>query len=521
MLAIAGTSFVVALVCSVAYIGFGWFSARERINDELASTANVFSENVSAALSFNDVRAAEELLASLSAMGEMQLACVYNNNSGLNNNPVLFAAYQLSPNLVQCPPTLPDISVSRSQHMAVISPINLGNEEIGSIYLRRGVNDLWDATQLNITVISLIMLISVVFAVAISSLLQELIAGPIQRLVETTRRVSGLRDYNIRAIKESDDEVGLLFDSFNDMLDQIQRRDEALRLAQGELEHRISESEATNQELKDTLLRLRRTQEQLVNTEKMASLGGLVAGVAHEINTPIGVGVTAASTLKITTEEVAKRYEDGELTNSGLKKYVSHAVQSTIIILTNLNRAAELIHSFKQVAVDQSSSERRNFMLHGYIDEILLSLRPKLRRTQLTITVNCDKYLEIDSYPGALSQIITNLVVNSLVHAFDENDKGSICIDVREDSGTVTLDYSDDGKGMPPEILKKVFEPFFTTKRGLGGSGLGMHIVYNLVTQQLKGTIAIDSQLGEGTRVTIRFPNFGANATAEDRINVK
>lgn len=521
MLAIVGTSFASVLVCSIAYIGYGWFSAQERIKEQLASIANMFSENVSAALSFSDERAANELLASLSAIGEMQLACVYNRNSASGAAPILFAAYQLSSNRVQCATTLPDISVSRSQYIEVISPISLGSDDIGYVYLRRGVSDLWDATQLNAAVVAIMMLVSGIFAVAISSLLQALIAGPVQRLVETTRQVSSQRDYTIRARKETDDEVGLLFDSFNDMLEQVQRRDEALRLAQDELQARINESEATNQELKDALVRLRRTQEQLVNTEKMASLGGLVAGVAHEINTPIGVGVTAASSLKITTEEVAQRYEEGALTNSGLKKYVDHAIQSTTIILTNLNRAAELIHSFKQVAVDQSSSEHRKFRVNAYIGEILLSLRPKLKRTRLNIKVNCDDQLEIDSYPGALSQIITNLVVNSLIHAFDDDSDGNISIDVQEEYDIVTLTYSDDGKGMSPETLQKVFEPFFTTRRGMGGSGLGMHIVYNLVAQQLKGAITIESQPGEGTCVTIRFPNFGSTAKVVEQTNVR
>jgi len=244
----------------------------------------------------------------------------------------------------------------------------------------------------------------------------------------------------------------------------------------------------------------------LVNNEKMASLGGLVAGVAHEINTPVGVGVTAASTLREDTKATTTLYEAGELTNSSLKRYFSTCMQATEIILGNLQRAADLIHSFKQVAVDQTSSEYRMFEIKRYIDETLLSLKPKLRSTELKVEVECDPNLAINSVPGAISQIITNLVMNSVQHGYDDGVSGCLRISVEDQAKHIHIRYSDDGKGMPPEVLKKVFEPFFTTRRGSGGSGLGMHIVYNLVTQQLRGTVSLRSSLGEGSSVDIVFP---------------
>jgi signal transduction histidine kinase len=159
--------------------------------------------------------------------------------------------------------------------------------------------------------------------------------------------------------------------------------------------------------------------------------------------------------------------------------------------------------------VDQSSSERRRFKVKAYINEILTSLRPKLKKTNLRVEVNCDEALEVTTYPGALSQVLTNLVMNSLIHAYDEGANGVLTIDVERCDGWLRLRYGDDGRGIPRENLSRVFDPFFTTRRGSGGSGLGMHIVYNLVTQQLGGTVKLHSELGKGTTVEILMPSSG------------
>ena len=280
----------------------------------------------------------------------------------------------------------------------------------------------------------------------------------------------------------------------------------AMRELNQSLERQVSETARSNHELAEALARLREAQMQLVQAEKMASLGALVAGVAHEINTPVGVGVTAASTLQARATELRAAYESEALRRSDLDRFVTLAEESSQIILRNLQRAADLIHSFKHVAVDQSSGERRSFKLRGYIDEILLSLRPKLKRTAHVVEVDCPEDLVVDSYPGAIAQVVTNLVTNSLLHAFDETAAGHIRIAVRRDVEHVELTYSDDGRGIPAEHLPRIFDPFFTTRRGTGGTGLGLHIVYNLVTQRLGGSIQVASEPGKGTRFTLRLP---------------
>ena len=259
-------------------------------------------------------------------------------------------------------------------------------------------------------------------------------------------------------------------------------------------------------ELEQTLQELQQTQNQLVESEKMAALGGLVAGVAHEINTPLGLGVTAASLLADKITDFVEIYKSGQVKRSDFQNFLNNIMQNSTMILSNLNRAGDLIASFKQVAVDQTSEAQRSFKIMEYLEETLLSLRSSLKKTNHQIEINGDEHLEVSSYPGAFSQIVTNLVMNSLVHAYQNLDQGKMTFNLVREGEKVIFEYADDGAGIPPENLSKIFEPFFTTKRNQGGSGLGLHIVYNLVTQKLQGTIKCDSQLGVGTKFSIEFP---------------
>jgi two-component system NtrC family sensor kinase len=263
---------------------------------------------------------------------------------------------------------------------------------------------------------------------------------------------------------------------------------------------------------------LQEAQSELVRQEKLASLGRLVAGVAHEINTPLGICVTATShlvqELKLTREEMAA----GEMTEDSLLQFLDIVDQSLRIMTTNTQRAATLVRSFKQVAVDQSSDGMRVFRLKSYLEEVLLSLQPRLKGRPVTVTVACDANLELDSFPGAVSQIVTNLVINSLLHGFEPEQAGQIRISAVLDGAAVALEYTDDGAGMDQATLAQLFDPFFTTRRGQGGSGLGTHILYNLVTGPLGGTVRADSAPGQGLHYKMRFPRSRrqpANASPE------
>ncbi|MFL6673867.1 MAG: ATP-binding protein, partial [Massilia sp.] len=275
--------------------------------------------------------------------------------------------------------------------------------------------------------------------------------------------------------------------------------DRAIRKAKERLEQQ-------NTALNAALTALQEAQSELVRQEKLASLGRLVAGVAHEINTPLGICVTATShlvqELKLTREEL----DAGEMTEDSLNSFLEIVDQSLRIMTTNTQRAAALVRSFKQVAVDQSSGDIRSFNLGAYLNEVLLSLQPKLKGRPVKVEVDCGKDMTLDSYPGAVSQILTNMVMNSLVHGFEDGQAGRIDIRAALDEGMVTLEYSDDGMGMDEDTLGKLFDPFFTTKRGNGGSGLGAHILYNLVTGALGGTVRVESAPGKGLQYYLKFP---------------
>ena len=272
------------------------------------------------------------------------------------------------------------------------------------------------------------------------------------------------------------------------------------------LQQKTESLQKTNEELASTLENLKAAQEQLIESEKMAALGGLVAGVAHEINTPIGMGVTMASTLANATKLFVTDYQKGKLKRSALNSYLKTTLEGSELLLDNLQRAAELVQSFKQVAVDQTSFLKRRFAVKEYISSTLLSLDLKLRQGKHQVEVNGDESVVLHSYPGAFSQVITNLAMNSMIHAYEEGESGFLCFDVILEENFVRIEYIDDGCGIAAAHLDKIFEPFFTTARNRGGTGLGLHIVYNLVTQKLKGTIRCQSQVGEGTTFIIRLP---------------
>ncbi|MFO1351373.1 MAG: ATP-binding protein [Gammaproteobacteria bacterium] len=265
--------------------------------------------------------------------------------------------------------------------------------------------------------------------------------------------------------------------------------------------------ELAESELVNSLHYLEMTRQELVQSEKMASLGGLVAGVAHEINTPVGIMVSAASFLRDQSEAVRGQLGAGQLTPQAWEAFLNRAEDSARLLLSNANRTAALVQSFKQVAVDRVSDERRTFNLRDYIGETLTSLKPKLKRSRLSVTVDCPPDIQIDGYPGPLAQILTNFIMNSLMHGYDEHQIGAIRISARRtgDDG-LELRYADDGKGIPRAIQGKIFEPFFTTQRSRGGSGLGLHLVYNIVTRQLNGTISVESEAGQGAAFVLRLP---------------
>lgn len=262
----------------------------------------------------------------------------------------------------------------------------------------------------------------------------------------------------------------------------------------------------TNEELSNALDTLQRAQGDLVRSEKLAALGALVAGVAHELNTPIGNSVTVASTLVENSESFAEELDKG-LKRSTLNSYVDSSRRAAELLLANLQRAAGLVSSFKQVAVDQTSEQRRRFEVAEVVNEIMAMLHPQLRKLPIEIRLDTPPGLVLDSYPGPFGQVVANLVNNAALHAFtDGRARGLIRIDARALADGVEVVVSDDGVGIPPDRMDRIFDPFFTTRLGQGGSGLGLNIVYNIVTGMLGGRVRVDSKPGEGAAFIVTLP---------------
>lgn len=270
----------------------------------------------------------------------------------------------------------------------------------------------------------------------------------------------------------------------------------------GELEMRKAKDAA-----EAALRNLRETQNSLIEAEKLAALGRLVAGVAHEVNNPVGISLTVASSLERKTALFAAEVARGDLRRSSLNEFLETSRDASSQLVANLNRAAELITSFKQVAADRNYSDQRTFDLGDLTEQVVMSLRPGLRKHNLTLTVDCQPNLMMNSYPGPYGQVLTNLFLNAVAHAFPGGGPGAIHIQARElDKDHVEITFSDNGCGMSLDVRRRAFDPFFTTRRDQGGTGLGLHIVYSIVTNRLGGRLDLDSEPGGGTRIQMILP---------------
>jgi PAS domain S-box-containing protein len=284
-----------------------------------------------------------------------------------------------------------------------------------------------------------------------------------------------------------------------------QRRAESdLRQLTQDLEHRVSERTA---ELQTTLQTLGQAQEGLARSEKLAALGALVAGVAHELNTPVGNCLTTASTLQERTHAIAQSARQGSMRKSAFEAYLEDASQASDILLRGLTVTAELVQHFKQLAVDQTSELRRSFKLASVVEDVVSLFRASWKATPYALDIDIDVESELDSYPGALGQVLGNILQNTLVHGFEGRSEGRLRISARMATlEIIEMNLEDNGIGMSDEVRRRAFDPFFTTKLGQGGSGLGLNIVYNTVTGMLGGTIDLQSVEGHGTRFVLRIP---------------
>jgi signal transduction histidine kinase len=352
---------------------------------------------------------------------------------------------------------------------------------------------------LSIAVIFLGIILTVGVLIALS------IRLPLQQIMTAMRAIT-LGDYD-REVQGTNarDEVGAMARA----VEVFRENAVAKRKTEDELR-------AAKEKAESALLELRAAQQNLIDAERLAALGGLVAGVAHEVNNPIGISLTVASSFARRAEMFeAELRSDGGLRRSQLEEFVRNSRDAAQQLVGNLQRAGELIQSFKQVAVDRSHAERRQFSLGEATDQIIASLRPVMKRAPIALTIDVPEGLMIDGYPGSYGQILTNLFLNAVNHAFNGGRKGTISVSARpRGHDDVEIIFADDGAGMTPDVQRQAFDPFFTTRRNEGGTGLGLHIVYNLVTQQLGGRMMLESRLGQGTTFRIIMPRTAKGGPA-------
>ncbi|BAT58319.1 sporulation kinase A [Variibacter gotjawalensis] len=402
----------------------------------------------------------------------------------------------------------------RSRLFTLIVGLRTQNEMIGDMDLTangmvanaRAINDQFVAYATTISNrLMAILVFGAGFGLLIGGITAIFVARSITRPLKTLQQdmMTLARDPAAGPVQAQhrQDELGDMARAANFFVSELGYREQALRDAKDKADNALTE--------------LKQTQAELIQSEKLASLGQLVAGVAHEINTPVGIALTTATTLADESERFAESAASGQISRSRFDIFVQRMREGSQLVFSNLTRAAELVHSFKQVSADQVSAERRSFDMAQWVHELLTSLRPAIRRTEHDVTVDCPPGLMVDTYPGALAQVITNLVMNAITHAYAPGTAGRVAITVSEPlPNQVQIVFEDDGKGIPRELLGKVFDPFFTTARGRGNTGLGLHIAFNLITNVLQGKIDVTSEPMRGTRFTITMP---ARVAASER----
>ncbi|KID55147.1 hypothetical protein JF50_25440 [Pseudoalteromonas luteoviolacea] len=407
--------------------------------------------------------------------------------------------------------------------------------KIGTVKLYADEGYIYDSMQSGIFLLIINALIkTAAIFVLVTIVFRKLLTAPLGKLAFQASKINAddMKSSHINIAQNPNDELGMLQSALNDMMHktassfeqldslnknlekivdertlELQQSVDQLHTQQAQLKNEIEVRHQSEAALKTSLDELKKTQNQLIESEKMASLGGLVAGVAHEINTPVGTSLTGVSHFKSTIENLHKKYEQGELEEDDFLKFIKDSTALTNTIEGSLERAANLVRSFKLVAVDQSAEEVREFDIVQYLKDTMTSLNSQLKQSNIAFRIETERAVFlIKNFPGSWAQIFTNLIQNTLIHAYEPQVHGEVVIKFAQDGQDLVVVFSDDGKGMTETAKKKVFDPFYTTNRGNGGSGLGMNIIFNIVTQKMQGVISVDSTPNCGTTFTIKVP---------------
>jgi len=410
---------------------------------------------------------------------------------------------------------------------------------VSSIYMEdfyKGANRIFEIMLLvNVCVFILVSVVTYIFSKHISQPLSK-ITQAVHEVAEGNVNIPELRISN-------NDETGELYKSFRLMVDnlkaemqrneeyqnqlsrlnveleeivedrtlELQSKNDILRKTLKDKEATTGRLEKLNLDLEEALIELQSTQDELVESKKMSSLAGLVTGVAHELNTPLGIVITTMSYIKSLHEKLNKQFEERSLGLSNMKSYLEGIDDSVEIIEENLNRTVQMVDVFKQISVDQQIMSREKIDVSGWVENTVHLMQQEFKKSSVKIKLDIESTPAITTYPAALDNVVVQLIRNAMYHAYEPDVSGCIQVRIHGDEHLATVVIEDDGCGIPPDELIHIFDPFFTTNRGAGRSGLGLHIAYNMVTSKLAGKITADSIVGEGTKVVLKIPDLNVN----------
>lgn len=492
------------------------------LHEQSLSYARIVAGNAASSLVFNDNATEKQRLNSLQNTDFIQHVHVYKLDE-TSNELTFFSSYNKQ-GLAPIPArfskldrlTTPQI---QDDYIEVSQPVVLDGEVIGYVYLRGSLEQARLFMWRSIGIAAVVFVLTLLLCWLVTLRLRKTIVTPLDSVVDVISQVARDKNYSLRLAPSQLVEFDMMAHAFNTMLDRVQqhisrqrRAEEEASQLNTELERQVTQRtqalKESNSELLKTLEQLHQYQGQLVESEKMASLGDMVAGIAHEVNTPIGLSVTASTLLQDKLTVMQEKFDEKRISTSEFERFLSDCDENLQIIYRNLGRAADLVTSFKQVAVDQSSEVDRDIHIPSFMNDVLISVKPRrLDPEKFPIRISCPDNLTVRAKAGPLNQVLINLIVNSMIHAFDGYDHGQIDISFSmQNDSELEMVYADNGKGVPSDISRKIFDPFVTTKRGSGGSGLGLHLVYNLVTQVLGGNIHFFSEEKNGVEFIVRFP---------------
>lgn len=492
------------------------------LHEQSLSYARIVAGNAASSLVFNDNATEKQRLNSLQNTDFIQHVHVYKLDE-TSNELTFFSSYNKQ-GLAPIPArfskldrlTTPQI---QDNYIEVSQPVVLDSEVIGYVYLRGSLEQARLFMWRSIGIAAVVFVLTLLLCWLVTLRLRKTIVTPLDSVVDVISQVARDKNYSLRLAPSQLVEFDMMAHAFNTMLDRVQqhisrqrRAEEEASQLNTELERQVTQRtqalKESNSELLKTLEQLHQYQGQLVESEKMASLGDMVAGIAHEVNTPIGLSVTASTLLQDKLTVMQEKFDEKRISTSEFERFLSDCDENLQIIYRNLGRAADLVTSFKQVAVDQSSEVDRDIHIPSFMNDVLISVKPRrLDPEKFPIRISCPDNLTVRAKAGPLNQVLINLIVNSMIHAFDGYDHGQIDISFSmQNDSELEMVYADNGKGVPSDISRKIFDPFVTTKRGSGGSGLGLHLVYNLVTQVLGGNIHFFSEEKNGVEFIVRFP---------------